>query len=77
MAGRYHGKRIVHLENPLARAEREEQRFRRRHDRLHRMRLRHPDIPAMPDADPDAFADVLDDWADLDESGNDNLDEAR
>lgn len=70
MARRYHGKRIVHLESPLARAEREEQRFRRRHDRLHRMRLRHPDLPDLPDAEPDTFADVLNDWTNLDESDN-------
>lgn len=72
MARRYHGKRIVHLESPLARAEREEQRFRRRHDRLHRMRLRRPELP---DAEPDSFADALDEWVNLDERGNDNTDE--
>lgn len=57
MARQYHGRRIYHVEGAWERAEREEQRFRRRHDRLHRMRLRHPDEPY---AERDAAADVLD-----------------
>lgn len=71
MARQYHGKRIFHLESPQARAEREEQRFRRRHDRLHRLHMRHPDdhrsyAPDAADNDlPDA--DVLDDCFEDDE----------
>lgn len=74
MAREYHGRRVVHVESAWERAEREEQRFRRRHDRLHRMRLRHPDEP---DADRDASADVaeFDDVADFDDMDGDNLDD--
>lgn len=43
MARQYHGRRIFQPGSATERAEREEQRFRRRHDRLHRMQLRHPD----------------------------------
>lgn len=59
MARQYHGKRIFHLESPQARAEREEQRFRRRHDRLHRLHMRHPDDqrPHAPDAADDDLPD--------------------
>lgn len=69
MARQYHGRRIFHVESPWERAEREEQRFRRRHDRLHRLRLLHPDEP---DAARDTIADVLDD--DLDDDGDDFAD---
>lgn len=55
MTRQFHGRRIYHLESAQERAEREEQRFRRRHDRLHRMRLRHPDEP---DAERYPAADV-------------------
>jgi hypothetical protein len=51
MARQYHGRRFVRfvpVESPWERAEREEQRFRRRHDRLHRLRLLHPDEPSAP-----------------------------
>lgn len=67
MSRQYHGRRIVHLENASERAEREEQRFRRRHDRLHRMRLLHSNDPNRTDvADGDdlADADVLEDCQD-------------
>jgi hypothetical protein len=62
MSRQYHGRRSFHLaETPWERAEREEQRFRRRHDRLHRMHLRYPDETDEPDAYRDASADALDD----------------
>lgn len=61
MARQYHGRRIFHIGSAAERAEREEQRFRRRHDRLHRLRLLHSDEP---DADRDPSADVLEDMDD-------------
>ena len=62
MSRQYHGRRIYHLEDPAKRAEREEQRFRQRHDRLYRQRLRRPDHPDRADARSGyPYADVLDD----------------
>ena len=66
MSRQYHGRRIFHIEDAGKRAEREEQRFRQRHDRLHRQRLRHPDQPDVR-ARHDPFADVLDDDEDDDD----------
>ena len=64
MARQYHGRRIFHIGSATERAEREEQRFRRRHDRLHRLRLLHSDEP---DADRDPSADVFEDIDDEDD----------
>ena len=65
MSRQYHGRRIFHIEDAGKRAEREEQRFRQRHDRLHRQRLRRPD---QPDARRDPYADVRDE----DDDGEDD-----
>ena len=67
MSRQYHGRRIYHIEDAGKRAEREEQRFRQRHDRLHRQRLRRPDHPDAVSGDP--YADVLDVDDDEDDGG--------
>lgn len=66
MSRQYHGRRIYHIADAAKRAEREEQRFRQRHDRLNRQRLRHPDHADARSGDP--YADVL---GEDDEDGGD------
>ncbi len=63
MSRQYHGRRIYHIEDPAKRAEREEQRFRQRHDRLYRQRLRRPERADARSGHP--YADVLDDDEDI------------
>lgn len=75
MAGRYHGRRVYHVESAQKRAEREEQRFRRRHDRLHRMRLLHPSEPYGPNRADVAYDDELPDADVLYDFRDDDIDD--